>query len=148
MPMNKDYLKIGELAALADVSADTLRYYEKQGLLQPTTRSAAGYRLYSNADAKKIGFIIAAKEVGFTLAEIKKLLSLEVTKDEKSCADVKEFVDHKIADINYRLQELQKIKHSLTTLSEACCGGPEPATQCTILETLSDVKTGESRIAQ
>jgi MerR family Zn(II)-responsive transcriptional regulator of zntA len=143
--MAKDYLKIGELAAKADVSADTLRYYEKQGLLEPATRSAAGYRLYSREEIKKIGFIIAAKEVGFTLAEIQKLLSLEVTKDEKSCADVKAFVDHKIDDINHRLDELNKIKRSLTTLSDACCGGPEPATQCTILETLSDAHVDDFR---
>lgn len=144
--MTSEYLRIGELASLAQVSADTLRYYEKQGLLEPATRSAAGYRLYSPVESKKISFILAAKEVGFTLAEIQKLLSLEVTKDEKSCADVKAFVDHKIEDINHRLDELRKIKRSLKTLSDACCGGPEPATQCTILETLSDSSPHEKRI--
>jgi len=131
-------LKIGELAALAKVSRDTLRYYEKHGLITPSTRNASGYRLYSDADVHRISFIISAKEVGFTLNEIHQLLELEVTKDQKSCEDVKQFVDAKISIVNQRLAEIKRIKKSLQTLSNACCGGDEPATHCTILEALSD----------
>ncbi|MDB9999440.1 Zn(2+)-responsive transcriptional regulator [Porticoccaceae bacterium] len=131
-------LKIGELAALAKVSRDTLRYYEKHGLITPSARNASGYRLYSDADVHRISFIISAKEVGFTLNEIHQLLKLEVTKDEKSCQDVKQFVDDKIAVVNQRLAEIKRIKKSLQTLSNACCGGDKPATHCTILEALSD----------
>jgi MerR family Zn(II)-responsive transcriptional regulator of zntA len=76
--------------------------------------------------------------VGFTLNEIHQLLKLEVTKDEKSCQDVKQFVDDKIAVVNQRLAEIKRIKTSLQTLSNACCGGDKPATHCTILEALSD----------
>jgi MerR family Zn(II)-responsive transcriptional regulator of zntA len=131
-------LKIGELAALAKVSRDTLRFYEKHGLITPSARNASGYRLYSDADVHRISFIISAKEVGFTLNEIHQLLKLEVTKDEKSCQDVKQFVDDKIAVVNQRLAEIKRIKTSLQTLSNACCGGDKPATHCTILEALSD----------
>lgn len=131
-------LKIGELAALAKVSRDTLRYYEKHGLITPSTRNASGYRLYSDADVHRISFIISAKEVGFTLNEIHQLLELEVTKDQKSCEDVKQFVDAKITIVNQRLAEIKRIQKSLQTLSNACCGGDEPATHCTILEALSD----------
>lgn len=131
-------LKIGELAALASVSRDTLRYYEKHGLITPGERNDAGYRLYSEADVHRISFIISAKEVGFTLSEIHQLLELEVTKDEKSCHDVKQFVDTKITVVNQRLAEMKRIKKSLQTLSNACCGGDEPATHCTILEALSE----------
>ena len=131
-------LKIGELAALAKVSRDTLRYYEKHGLITPSTRNASGYRLYSDADVHRISFIISAKEVGFTLNEIHQLLELEVTKDQKFCEDVKQFVDAKITIVNQRLAEIKRIKKSLQTLSNACCGGDEPATHCTILEALSD----------
>ena len=131
-------LKIGELAALSKVSRDTLRYYEKHGLITPSTRNASGYRLYSDADVHRISFIISAKEVGFTLNEIHQLLELEVTKDQKSCEDVKQFVDAKITIVNQRLAEIKRIKKSLQTLSNACCGGDEPATHCTILEALSD----------
>ena len=75
--------------------------------------------------------------MGITLNEIQQLLQLEVTKDIKSCQDVKEFVDHKIQLVNEQLTETRRIKKSLETLSEACCGGDEPATQCTILDTLN-----------
>jgi len=131
-------LKIGALASLAGVSRDTLRFYEKHGLITPDTRTDSGYRLYSETDVYRISFILSAKEVGFTLNEIHQLLELEVTKDDKSCHDVKQFVDNKIQVVNQRLGEMEKIKQSLKTLSNACCGGDEPATQCTILSALSE----------
>ena len=131
-------LKIGQLATQTKVSRDTLRFYEKHGLITPTTRNVAGYRLYSDSDVHRISFILSAKEVGFTLNEIHQLLELEVTKVQKSCEDVKQFVDTKIAIVNQRLAEIKRIKKSLQTLSNACCGGDEPATHCTILEALGD----------
>ncbi len=130
-------IRIGELAHQSQVSRDTLRFYEKHGLITPSARTDAGYRLYAESDIKRIGFIVSAKKVGFTLNEIQQLLQLEVTKDIKSCQDVKEFVDHKIQLVNQQLVETRRIKKSLETLSEACCGGDEPATQCTILDTLN-----------
>ena len=130
-------LKIGELAKHAGISRDALRFYEKHGLIAPNTRTDSGYRLYSKSDVVRISFILSAKEVGFTLNEIHQLLELEVTKDVKSCQDVKQFVDNKIQFVNQRLNEMKKIKQSLKTLSNACCGGNEPATHCTILGALS-----------
>ena len=130
-------LKIGELAKHAGISRDALRFYEKHGLIAPNTRTESGYRLYSKSDVVRISFILSAKEVGFTLNEIHQLLELEVTKDVKSCQDVKQFVDNKIQVVNQRLNEMKKIKQSLKTLSNACCGVNEPATHCTILGALS-----------
>ena len=130
-------LKIGELAQRAGISRDTLRFYEKHGLITPSNRTDSGYRLYSKSDVLRVSFILSAKEVGFTLNEIHQLLELEVTKDKKSCQDVKEFVDNKIQVVNQRLIEMKKIKQSLKTLSVACCGGDEPATHCTILGALN-----------
>jgi len=130
-------LKIGELAKHAGISRDALRFYEKLGLIAPNTRTDSGYRLYSKSDVVRISFILSAKEVGFTLNETHQLLELEVTKDVKSCQDVKQFVDNKIQVVNQRLNEMKKIKQSLKTLSNACCGGNEPATHCTILGALS-----------
>jgi MerR family Zn(II)-responsive transcriptional regulator of zntA len=135
---SKTMLKIGDLAKLAKVSRDALRFYEKHGLIASSERNQAGYRLYSDTDAHRVSFIISAKEVGFTLNEIHQLLELEVTKDEKSCQDIKQFVDAKIDLVNQRLADMQRIKKSLQTLSNACCGGEEPATHCTILEALSE----------
>ena len=135
--MSEKKLRIGELAKLVQVSQDTLRFYEKHGLLAPSVRSQAGYRLYSQADLERVGFILSAKRVGFTLNEIHDLLGLEVTKDEKSCEDVKRFVDEKLDNLNQRIVEMQHIKKTLKTLSDACRGGAEPATRCTILEALN-----------
>ena len=136
--MDTSTRKIGELAKLANVSQDTLRFYEKHGLMQPTSRSEAGYRLYSPQDVHRIRFILSAKAVGFTLSEIHELLALEVTRDQASCEDVKQLVDEKILTVEQRIRELQRIQSSLQTLSDACCGGAEPATHCTILDTLGD----------
>ena len=130
-------LKIGELAQRTGISRDALRFYEKHGLITPTARTDSGYRLYSKSDVLRISFILSAKEVGFTLNEVHQLLELEVTKDKKSCQDVKEFVDNKMQVVNQRLIEMKKIKQSLKTLSVACCGGDEPATHCTILGALN-----------
>jgi len=130
-------LKIGELAQRTGISRDALRFYEKHGLITPTARTDSGYRLYSKSDVLRISFILSAKEVGFTLNEVHQLLELEVTKDKKSCQDVKEFVDNKIQVVNQRLIEMKNIKQSLKTLSVACCGGDEPATHCTILGALN-----------
>ena len=135
--MSEKKLRIGELARLVQVSQDTLRFYEKHGLLTPSLRSQAGYRLYSQADLERVGFILSAKRVGFTLNEIHDLLGLEVTKDDKSCEDVKRFVDEKLDSLNQRIGEMQRIQKTLKTLSGACCGGAEPATHCTILEALN-----------
>lgn len=134
----KILLKIGELAAKTNVSRDTLRFYEKHGLILPSERNKAGYRLYCAQDVHRISFILSAKEVGFTLNEIHQLLDLEVTKEEASCQDVKQFVEAKIKVVNQRLSEIKRIKKSLQTLSDVCSGGDEPATQCTILEALND----------
>ncbi|MAI16810.1 MAG: Zn(2+)-responsive transcriptional regulator [Gammaproteobacteria bacterium] len=135
--MSEKKLRIGELARLVQVSQDTLRFYEKHGLLAPSLRSQAGYRLYSQADLERVGFILSAKRVGFTLNEIHDLLGLEVTKDDKSCEDVKRFVDEKLDNLNQRIGEMRHIQKTLKTLSDACCGGAEPATHCTILEALN-----------
>ena len=135
--MSEKKLRICELARLVQVSQDTLRFYEKHGLLTPSLRSQAGYRLYSRADLERVGFILSAKCVGFTLNEIHDLLGLEVTKDDKSCEDVKRFVDEKLENLNQRIGEMQRIQKTLKTLSDACCGGAEPATHCTILEALN-----------
>lgn len=136
--MRHNHIKIGELAAVSGVTADTLRYYEKHGLLKPSARSKAGYRLYSSLDIKRVEFIVSAKQVGFTLREIYDLLELEVTRDQHSCEQVKALVDEKIVVVTQRMLELRRIQNSLRALSDACCGGDEPATQCTILDTLAD----------
>ncbi len=128
--------RIGELAKECDIKADTLRFYEKHGLLSPSMRSDAGYRLYTDDDAERLRFILRAKAVGFTLAEITELLSIDLDKSNWVCSDVKGMVDSKLADVEAKIAELTHFQVSLKRLSDACCGGPLSAEHCSILKTL------------
>jgi len=128
--------RIGELAKRYQVKTDTLRFYDKQGLLTPSSRSESGYRLYTDEDASKLHFIIRAKGIGFSLTEIMELLFIETEKTNWACFDVKKMVDVKLQDIEEKLQELTQLKSSLITLSDSCCGGKESAENCSILEAL------------
>ena len=130
-------LKIGAVAKQFGLGQDALRFYEKKGLVAASAHSEGGYRLYSPSDLEQLRFVLRAKAVGFTLAEIAELLALKVSRDDVHCADVKQRVDAKLADVAHRLRELQEFQRSLQTLSDACCGGDEPATHCTILDALS-----------
>ena len=132
--------RIGELAKACDINNDTLRFYEKNGLLSPSSRSESGYRLYTEKDKETLEFILRAKGVGFTLAEIRELLSIEINKADNACADVKVLVDTKLSDVEKKLAELTRFQTSLKRLSDACCGGEESAEHCTILEALESDK--------
>ena len=128
--------RIGELAKMCGVKADTLRFYEKHGLLAPSVRTESGYRIYTDIDADRLRFIIRAKEVGFTLNEISELLSIELNKSQWACADVKGLVDDKLLQIEQKIAQLNVFRTTLQSLSRACCGGAESAEHCTILEAL------------
>jgi MerR family transcriptional regulator, Zn(II)-responsive regulator of zntA len=128
--------RIGELAELCEVKADTLRFYEKHGLLAPSSRTESGYRMYTDDDAARLRFILRAKAVGFTLNEIAELLSIELDKANRACADVKGMVDDKLAQVQAKIVELSHFSASLQRLSDACCGGPASAEYCSILEAL------------
>lgn len=128
--------RIGELAKVCEVKTDTLRFYEKHGLLAPSSRTESGYRIYTQTDADRLRFILRAKAVGFTLAEISELLSIELDKANWACADVKGLVDDKLSHVEQKIAELERFRRSLSSLSQACCGGPESAEHCSILEAL------------
>ncbi|GAA5193651.1 Zn(2+)-responsive transcriptional regulator [Ferrimonas gelatinilytica] len=128
--------RIGALAKAYRLNPDTLRYYEKHGLLAPTARSESGYRLYSEADAQKLRFILKAKAVGFTLAEIGELLTIEANRSQWACQDVKALVEAKVTQIDAKLAQLGQFRDSLQGLADACCGGPESAEHCSILDAL------------
>lgn len=128
--------RIGELAQRFDLRTDTLRFYDKHGLLKPSSHTESGYRIYTEEDAKQLGFILRAKAVGLSLTDISELLSIELDKPNWACADVKDVVDIKLADIKKKIAELNYFQASLQRLSDACCGGPESAENCSILEAL------------
>ncbi|SFB82856.1 Zn(2+)-responsive transcriptional regulator [Pseudoalteromonas denitrificans] len=140
--------RIGELAKLLSVSTDTLRYYEKHGLLMPSGRSHSGYRLYNEACLQCMQFIVSAKSVGFSLNEIKELLSIKVDKNSHSCGEVKSFTLQKKQQVEVKIAELTRFKDSLQLLSDACCGGDEVAVHCSILSALENIDDTDSRIIQ
>ncbi len=128
--------RIGELAKLTGVSNDTLRYYEKNQLITPAGRTESGYRMYTPEAVEQIRFIQRAKGVGFTLNDINELLSIQIEKTEHSCQEVKTFTETKLEDVEQKLAELTRIKQALEMLNAACCGGPESAEHCSILQAL------------
>ena len=132
-------MKIGEFARKLGVSTDTLRYYEKHGLLTPSSRSQSGYRIYTDTDIKQMSFILRAKNVGFSLSEINELLQIKIHKDQHSCHEVKEMTLQKRDLVAQRIEELTRFYDSLSLLAQKCCGGEEPAENCSILTTLEDI---------
>ncbi|WP_434357334.1 Zn(2+)-responsive transcriptional regulator [Parasalinivibrio latis] len=130
-------LKIGDLAKLAGVTSDTLRFYEKSDLLQPAGRSEGGYRLYSADEVSRIQFIIRAKGVGLSLDEIRELLTIRLEATEHSCAEVKHITQAKLDEIDHKIAELNRIRKALKRINDACCGhDDDDASHCSILTAL------------
>ena len=127
-------LTIGHLAKEAGVNLETVRYYERRGLIPKPPRSQSGYRLYPAEAARRLRFIQRAKELGFSLREIKELLSLRVS-PRTSRAEIQQRAEGKIADIRAKIQSLHSIEKSLRKLTKAC-GGCGPVSDCPILGSL------------
>jgi MerR family mercuric resistance operon transcriptional regulator len=125
------------VAERAKVHPETVRYYERRGLIPDPPRSGAGYRLYDESYVDRLQFIRRAQELGFTLEEIKGLLELRVD-DEAACQDVKARAEAKIEDVEAKLQDLQRIRDALVTLAGACADGVSPTSACPILDALEN----------
>ncbi len=132
--MKTKSLTIGRLAREAGVNLETVRYYERRGLLQRPPRSASGYRLFPLEAARRLRFIRRAQELGFSLREIRELLSLRVSPTAKS-ADVRRRAEAKIADIEAKIRSLDSMKKTLQRLTKVCAGCG-PIAECPILESL------------
>lgn len=117
------------------VNLETIRYYERQGLLAKPPRSRAGYRQFSADSVRRVRFIKRAQELGFSLKEIKELLALRVSPGSTR-VDVRKRAQAKIADIEEKVHHLEAMRKVLTQLTETCCGSG-PAAECPILESLS-----------
>jgi len=127
-------LTIGLVARRAGVGVETVRFYERQGLIEEPPRRLSGYREYDDEVVARLGFIRRAKELGFTLKEIKELLSLR--RDPSTpAADVKRRAEAKIADIESKIRTLQKMKTALQRLTSACRGHATSA-ECPLLHAL------------
>jgi MerR family copper efflux transcriptional regulator len=130
-------LGIGQLAKRAGVAIDTVRYYERNQLLVPAGRLASGYRRYGETELKRLRFIRRAKALGFSLEEIRALLSLS---DERNVTKIKRAAEAKLNDIDRRIAELERIGDGLRKLVAACPGHGR-AEACPILNALSQEAT-------
>jgi MerR family mercuric resistance operon transcriptional regulator len=127
-------MKIGEVADRGGVNLQTIRYYEREGLLPQPPRLPSGYRVYSEPTVRRVRFIKRAQELGFTLAEIRELLSLRIDHD-RDRSEVRAIAEAKVADIQEKIRTLSSMKDALVRLTEHC-RGHGPASECPILESL------------
>lgn len=134
MKAHMSSLTIGRVAREAGVAIDTVRYYEHEGLLDKPARTPAGYRQYSADAVARLRFIRQAQELGFSLREIRGLLTLRVSA-RSSCAEVKARADSKIADVDRRIAHLKRVRKALSKLA-AACRGRGPTSRCPILDAL------------
>lgn len=133
---------IGTLAEAAGVRRDTIRYYERIGLMKAPGRTAAGYRLYGEQDRERINFIRTAQSLGFTLSQTDELLSLRDV-DGAKAIDVLRVTEAKISELRDRVAQLEDIRRALQDLA-ADCPMDAPASDCPILAYLSGGGAGAS----
>ncbi len=132
----KRSMRIGQLARAADVHVETIRYYQRQGLMPTPARPQGGIRRYTEADLARLRFIRRAKAVGFSLTEIRALLRLnDDAGDAAACRAVRALASDKLADIRHRIAELSRMAEALETLIHQCDGSADPA--CPIIQTLA-----------
>lgn len=129
-----EVFSIGEVAKQTGVTVEAVRFYEKQGLITEPQRSSAGYRQYPSETVKRVRFIQRAKEVGFTLKDIAELLSLR-QEPGTSCADIKRRATQKIAEVEQKMRDLERIRDALVRMARKC-RGRGPLSSCPILEEL------------
>ena len=146
VPLYKVYAKSmaegitrGELAKQGQVNFETIRFYEEEGLLPKPPRSASGYRKYPGTAIRRLQFIKNAKELGFSLNEIRELLDLQV-RPENACEDVRRKAKAKTAGVDEKIRHLQEIRKALVKITKSC-SGRGPISECAILQFLSEAKT-------
>ena len=127
-------LGIGQLAKRGGVGIDTVRYYERNGLLAPRDRLTSGYRRYGELEVARLRFIRRAQALGFTLKEVKELLALSAQRD---VGRVKRSAQAKLRDVETRIADLVRVRDGLATLIDACPGHGRSA-DCPILRALTE----------
>jgi len=115
-------MRIGELARACDCPAETIRYYEKIGLLPQAARRANGYRSYEDTHQKWLQFILRSKELGFSQDEVRRLTDLAHQK-QPACADVHELLEEHANDVHKRVRELKRMERALLRLKTQCQDG-------------------------
>jgi len=130
-PDRKSYT-VGQLAKTANVNIQTVRFYDRQGILKPASRTESGYRIYDKEGVKRLNFIIQAKELGFSLKEIKEFLALRV-QSVQACDRVRKKTTEKLQGIQNKIAHLKKLEKTLKDLI-GDCENRVITDQCPILE--------------
>lgn len=139
------HFTIGTLARRVDVAVDTIRYYEREGLLPDPRRRASGYREYDEQAVERVRFIRRAKDLGFTLDEIRELLSLESDR-EKGVEGVRRRAKERMAELERRIAQMTEMRNDLARLIDACPGSGDPEC-CPILSSLHGEQPVPAQVA-
>ena len=127
-------LQRAELARRTSCNLETIRYYEKTGMMPDPPRTASGYRVYDDAHISRLRFILRARELGFSIEHIRGLLDL-VDGGTQTCAEVKERTELHLADVRAKIADLKRIEKVLAETAERCSGEDVP--ECPVLEALA-----------
>lgn len=138
-------MRIGELSVASGCHVETIRYYERVGLVPAPTRSDSGYRAYSAADVQRLRFVVRARELGFGLDEIRDLLALSED-PALSCAEVDHLAQVHLSEIRQRVRELSRMARELAQTIAGCRGGRRA--QCAILDALARPAAGAPQKGQ
>lgn len=141
--MDRETLRTGEVAARAGVNVQTLRYYERRGLIPEPERRSSGYREYPSDAVQLIRFIKRSQELGFTLTEIEELLRMQ-NDQGAGCAEVRAAAQAKIDDVDLKIRSLRAMKRALGVLVSSCTSEGS-ARECPILEALNEKPRKERR---
>lgn len=134
--VEKEMLTRGKLAARTGCNAETIRYYEKTGLLPDPQRNASGYRMYDDEHVRLVMFIQRARALGFSAERLRDLLGLSINSGKHTRAEVKNLTQQHIEEISDKIKDLQKLKKRLTEISSHCDGADATARDCPILISL------------
>ena len=128
-------IQIGELSRQTGCNVETIRYYERVGLLPRPPRSAGRYRLYDTGDIRRLAFVRCARELGFTLDEVRALLVLSAANSENTCSEVRDLTARHLADVRAKIADLRAMERVLSEAVRRCDTGGLPG--CPLIDTLS-----------
>lgn len=125
------HLTIGKLAAATGVNVETIRYYERAGLLAPPARTDGNYRSYRDGDVARLRFVRRTRDLGFSLEQVRALLSIS-GQGERDCGDVDAIASEHLAEVDRKIADLTALRHELAGAVASCAGGT--VAECRILE--------------
>ena len=128
-------IRIGELSRRTGGNIETIRYYDRISLLPAPVRSDGGYRIYDTADVRRLAFVRRARELGFTLDEVRALLALSANDGQGACAEVRELAARHLVEVRAKIADLRAMEHVLADAVKRCTLGELPG--CPIIDALS-----------